>query len=355
MVPGATSTERPVRVLVVDDTHTVRMLIRAIASRDPRIEIVGEAGDPIEAGERLRELRPDVMTLDVEMPRMNGLTFLEKVLRHRPMPVVMISSHTSEHSDTAVKALALGAFECFDVRRLRPSDPASARLVEVLVAAGRSRQARQPEPPPPAPKAVAAASDFRWNGNTVVIGSSTGGVETLIQILSAFPENGPPVVIAQHMPAQFLISFSQRLNRLAAPEVMLAQNGMTLRQGQIALGPGGEEHVAFHPSDRSRLISLPKSPDDLYSPSVDVLFSSAAALGRKVVAVMLTGMGRDGADGMLEIRQAGGHTIAQSGKTAVVDGMPKAAREIGAAVEVADLPDIAARILAATCRSNGAG
>ncbi len=348
MSPDGVHFRKPVRVLIVDDTRTVRQLIRALASANPEIEVIGEAENAIEAVERLKELKPDVMTLDVEMPKMNGITFLEKVLEHRPLPVVMISSHTTEHSDTAIKALALGAFECFDVKKLRPNDPAAARLSEVLVAAGRSSRFAKKNVATAAP--TDRTSDFIWNGRTVFIGSSTGGVEALISVLSNVPANGPPILIAQHMPKHFLESFAQRLNRLVPPRVMLAQGGETVEQGHVYLGSGGEEHIALDSRNPTRIITVPKEASDLYSPSVDVLFSSAAQLQSRAVAVMLTGMGRDGADGMLEIRSAGGHTIVQSSKTSVVDGMPRAAREIGAAVEVADLSEISARILTATGR-----
>ena len=356
MSPDGTQINKPVRVLVVDDTRTVRLLIRALASTHPEIEVIGEAANPIEAVEKLKELNPDVMTLDVEMPKMNGLTFLEKVLEHRPLPVVMISSHTTEHSDTAVKALALGAFECFDVKKLRPGDPAANRLSDVLVAAGRSsRFAKKPAPSAASTAPVKDASSFVWNGKTVVMGSSTGGVEALITVLSDFPPNGPPVLIAQHMPKHFLASFAQRLNKLAAPEVVLARSGDVIEQGKVYIGPGGDEHVALDPGNPNNIISVRKLDADLYSPSVDVLFSSAAQLESRVVAVVLTGMGRDGAEGMLAIRNAGGHTIAQSGETAVVDGMPRAARGIGAAKEIRGLSEIASEVLAATSRRGAGG
>lgn len=334
---------RKVRVLIVDDTRTVRHLIRAVLSRVPRIEIVGEAVDPYEARRMIRELDPDVITLDVEMPRMDGLSFLERIMRLRPMPVVMVSSRTSTGSRAAVRALSLGAVDCVDITQIRPGQERTIDLAQVILTAASSRPRR-----PFAgskPHLASDAGHFDWNGRIIVIGSSTGGVDALLTVLSDFPADGPPTVICQHMPAEFLKSFTARLDRHVHPSVTPVEDGAKMRQGMVCVGPGGTCHVALSKADPLVLRSVPDTGRAAHVPSVDVLFGSAERHGQSVIGVMLTGMGRDGADAMARMRCAGSHTIVQSGGSAVVDGMPKAARELGAASEVVALRDIGKRIL----------
>lgn len=341
MPDDAANLSRPVRVVIVDDTRSIRSLIKAQLSRSPRINVVGEAADPYEARELIRELSPDVITLDVVMPKMNGLAFLERLMRLRPMPVVMVSSRTTENSREAIKALSLGAVECVDRTLINaPSNPVD--LAETVLMAASSNVGGFGAP---SPTIAAPNLNFEWNGRAVVIGSSTGGVDALLKILSQFPENCAPTVIAQHMPESFLVSFCARLDANCPPKVVLATHGVQLKPGHVYLAPGGDTHVALEPTKPFRL-KLQKDDDtEDYVPSVNVLFSSAEALGDKVVGVMLTGMGRDGAAAMLRMRQAGAHTIAQDSASSVVDGMPKSARKIGAAVDVASLSKISDCIL----------
>ena len=334
---------KKVRVVIVDDTRTIRAMIRSLLARSDQIEVVGEASDPYEARELIRELNPDVITLDVIMPRMDGLSFLEKLMRLRPMPVVMVSTRTTEKSHEAVRALALGAVDCVDLGSLRDGTSRVDLASTVLMAANSNTEHFAQN----VRTEAGVANDFRWNGRSVLIGSSTGGVDALMTVLSAYPANGPPTVIAQHMPAAFLVSFADRLDRHIAPRVRLAKAGDTLEPGTVFLAAGGEDHVTLSRNYPPNLKLVAKK-DETYVPSVEVLMESGERHAKKVVGVMLTGMGRDGAEGLLKMRNAGAHTIVQSGATCVVDGMPKAAREIGAAVEVVALEKIGAHILKST-------
>lgn len=342
---------KPTRVVIVDDTRTIRAMIRAMLEQCPQIEVVGEAGDPYEAREKIRALNPDVITLDVVMPRMDGLSFLERLMRLRPMPVVMVSTRTTERSQEAIKALSLGAVDCVDLGQLRVSQNADALAQSVLMAAGSNIRSftggveSQPT--------HAENSEHDWNRKVVLIGSSTGGVDALLQVISAIPANGPPIVIAQHMPKSFLESFAARLERKCSPSVTLSEHSARLKQGHVYLGVGGGEHTVLSARDPFRLEHVPHDGTELYVPSVNLLFRSAIKHADKVVAVILTGMGNDGAEAMLELRQNGAHTIAQDSQSSVIDGMPRCARELDAAVEVASLSKIGQRILASTSKSFG--
>lgn len=340
-MPDDIACQRPVRVVIVDDTRSIRAMIRENLRRSTMIEVVGEAADPYEARELIRELSPDVITLDVVMPRMNGLSFLERLMRLRPMPVVMVSSRTTENSQEAIKALSLGAVDCVDRAMLNAAD-GSVDLAETVLMAAKSNvgafsgladmPGRKREKP------------FNWNGRSVVIGSSTGGVDALLNVVSTFPQDCAPTVIAQHMPAEFLESFANRLDRSCTPSVCLATDGDALKQGQVLLAPGGDGHVALSRRNPRKIRILPHVGTEDYVPSVNVLFSSAVPHKDNVVGALLTGMGRDGAEALLKMRRAGAHTIVQDGASSVVDGMPRSARDIGAAVEVATLSKIGQRI-----------
>jgi len=332
-----------VKVLVVDDSATMRSLISAVLRRDPDIEVVGHAGDPFEAREAIKRLNPDVITLDVEMPNMNGLSFLEKIMRLRPMPVVMVSTLTHAGAEISLAALELGAVDCVGKPSAGvPADVAFADLAARVKAAGRARVRPGGDRLP----AHAAGGDFRPDGRIVAIGASTGGVEALLTVLSAFPANCPPTVIAQHMPGTFTKSFAERLNRTCAASVGEAYEGAPLEAGRIWLAPGGEYHLqvagATHP--RCRLVAEP--PVNGHRPSVDVLFESVArTAGKAALGAILTGMGRDGARGLLAMREAGAATIGQNESTCVVYGMPKVAHEIGAVERQLPLERIGAEII----------
>jgi two-component system chemotaxis response regulator CheB len=325
----------PVRALIVDDSRTIRSIIRTLLSRDPGIEVVGEAGDPYEARAAIKALDPDVLTLDVEMPRMDGLEFLGHLMRLRPMPVVMVSSLTGRGSAAAIRALSLGAVDCVDREEIRRDVTGGARLCAIVRMAARARVQTRRQP-----VVSDAAEGFRPNDKLLLIGSSTGGVDALERLFSRFPENCPPTLVAQHMPPAFLASFAQRLDDSLRPNVRLASHGDAVEAGTILLAPGGEHHLTLSAAGKPKARLVKEDGSHLHTPCVDLLFESAVPRGPNVVGAILTGMGRDGAEGLLALREAGASTFAQSGRTAVVDGMPRVAREIGAASRVADLEDL---------------
>lgn len=323
-----TQPRAPVRVLIVDDSRTIRAMIRSVLDADSRFVVVGEAGDPYAARDLIKSHNPDVLTLDVEMPRMNGLVFLRNLMRLRPMPVVMVSTRTAEQSEDAVTALSLGAVDCIDLKRVHGAPDIRAKLTQtLLVAAGASLRKTQKGPTTSAPGRTA----FQWSGKYVLIGSSTGGVEALETVFSDFPKNCPPTLVAQHMPAAFLQSFANRLNSNVAPSVQLAKTGEIPKPGNIYFAPGGDHHLVLQSGDVPRLRLVPDRGEQMYVPAVDVLFRSAVPMGKSVVSVILTGMGRDGSEAMLALRKAGAQTLAQDAQSAVIDGMPGAARANGSA------------------------
>lgn len=339
-----------IRVIIVDDTRSIRLMIRAMLESDPRIEVVGEAGDPYEARELIRSLNPDVITLDIIMPRMDGLSFLERIMRLRPMPVVMVSTRTTQKSKEAITALSLGAVDCVDLGQLRQSQDAGRLARTVVMAAGSNlgNWTKAPVAPVGDPK---PSGQYEWNGKVVMIGSSTGGVDALLKVLKDIPENGPPILIAQHMPASFLASFAARLERNCGPHVQLSQHGMRLQRGNVYLAVGGDTHATVSPSDPYCLTHVQHDGKETYVPSVNLLFASGVPHAKRMVAVMLTGMGSDGSKPMLAMREAGAHTIVQDSASAVIDGMPRSAREIGAAIDVASLTKIGGRIVECTSKS----
>lgn len=331
---------QPKRVLIVDDSLTIRQLIRAAVAQDPRLVVVGEAADPFDARDKIKALAPDVLTLDVEMPRMNGLAFLEKIMRLRPMPVIMVSTETHRGSAAALEALSLGAVECIGKPRFSTSDDAFGALADLLVAAADARlrvPGKQALAPP--------ATNFEWNGKYVLIGSSTGGVDALETVLSTYPKTCPPTLITQHMPESFLASFAHRLAGKVAPRVELARDGAPLLPGHVYLAPGGASHLAVAPGEPPLCRLLASGKRNGHRPSVEVLFASAVPLASRVVAVMLTGMGRDGAEAMLALRQAGAGCLAQDEASCVVFGMPRAALELGAAQAALPIGQIGQAIL----------
>ncbi|MDL2404885.1 protein-glutamate O-methylesterase CheB [Rhizobium calliandrae] len=336
----------PARVLVVDDSATMRGLITAVLRSDPEVDVIGQAGDAMEARAAIKALNPDVVTLDIEMPNMNGLDFLEKIMTLRPMPVIMVSTMTHRGAEATLAALEIGAFDC--VGKPAPGEPRPfGDLAEKVKAAARSqRQYSKPAANHTPPLAVA---DFRVGRKIVAIGSSTGGVEALIAVLQKFPANCPPTVITQHMPPSFTRSFAERLNRLCAPVVQEATDGARLEIGKIYLAPGGERHLQIANVSAPHCRLIERGPVNGHRPSVDVLFDSVAELaGRNAVGVILTGMGRDGAAGLLKMRHAGARTIGQNEKTCVVYGMPRVAFELGAVEQQFPLNAIGEEILKVT-------
>jgi two-component system chemotaxis response regulator CheB len=286
------------------------------------------------------------VTLDIEMPNMNGLDFLEKIMRLRPMPVIMVSTLTHRGADASLAALEIGAFDC--VGKPLPGDARPfGDLAEKVKAAARSQRRQYTHPAPAAPPP--AVADFRVGRKIVAIGSSTGGVEALIAVLQKFPANCPPTVITQHMPPTFTKSFAERLNRLCAPVVQEATDGARLEIGKIYLAPGGERHLQVANAHAPCCRLIERDPVNGHRPSVDVLFDSVAELaGRNAVGVILTGMGRDGAAGLLKMRHAGARTLGQNEKTSVVYGMPRVAYELGAVEQQLPLNVIGEEILKMT-------
>lgn len=337
-----TGAGRPVRVLIVDDSRTIRAMIGSILDGDPRFEVVGEAGDPFAARDLIKALSPDVLTLDVEMPRMNGLVFLRNLMRLRPMPVVMVSTRTTEQSEEAITALSLGAVDCIDLSRVHGAMDIRAQLTETLIAAAGASLRRSDAQ---AVSGAAPSQRYRWNGKYVLVGSSTGGVDALERLFMRYPADCPPTFVAQHMPETFLTSFARRLNEKCAANVSIAQDGQPARPGCIYFAPGGRNHLEL--AGREQIVCRLRADknDSLYVPSVNVLFDSAIDHAPQVVAAVLTGMGRDGAEALLRLRRSGARTIAQDAASSVIDGMPRAARDMGAAEIVLPLADIADRVL----------
>ena len=329
----------PVRVLIVDDSATMRSLISAVLRRDPVISVVGTAADPLEARAAIKELNPDVITLDVEMPNMNGLEFLEKIMRLRPMPVVMVSTLTQAGTDVTLAALEVGAVDA--VAKPAPGVPAQeafADLADKVKIAARSRVR-----PLETRETRAVDGAYRADANHILaIGASTGGVEALLNILTAFPANCPATVVTQHMPATFTRSFAARLDKASGATVTEAVDGAPLTPGHVYIAPGGERHLEVS-GGRCRLVA--GDTVNGHRPSVDVLFHSVARLGRPMTGVILTGMGKDGAKGLLAMRQAGARTLGQDEASSVVYGMPRAAFELGAVERQLSLPRLAPAIL----------
>lgn len=334
----------PVRVLIVDDSKTIRRMIRFRLQQDPRILVVGEAGNAHEARAAIKDLNPDVLTLDVEMPGMNGLDFLEKLMRLRPMPVIMISSETKAGSDASIEALSLGALECVGKPFGRGLAFEFDRLPDLIFAVSEAN---------PRLKGASMLSSpigkFAWNGRFVLIGASTGGVDALQTILSAYPENCAPTVIAQHMPEVFLSSFARRLAGMVAPRVLLGYHGLVLSQGMVILAPGKNLSLKLRDDGKIACHLAVPSANRGFRPSVDALFQSALPFAQNVVAVLLTGMGRDGAIGMKNLHNAGAICMAQDQRSSVVYGMPRAAMEIGAADFQFSIDTIPAAILNFCC------
>lgn len=331
----------PVRVVVVDDSPTMRGLISASLRRDPEIEVVGSAGDPLEARQTIKALNPDVITLDIEMPNMNGLDFLERIMRLRPMPVVMISTLTQAGAEASLQALELGAVDCV----AKPAGAVGEALQDLpnrVKAAARARvRGRYDEVRPPTPRHGYAPS-----GDLLAIGSSTGGVEALLTVIEHFPEACPPTVITQHMPASFTRSFAARLDRACAAHVEEAYDGAPVEAGRIYLAPGGVAHLEVVRAGGLRCRLREGEPINGHRPSVDALFTSVAdTVGRAAVGAILTGMGRDGAEGLKAMRLAGARTVGQDEASSVVYGMPKAANELGAVERQASIGEIGPLLL----------
>ncbi len=316
-----------IKVLVVDDSPTMRSIVKAVLRQDPAITVIGEAEDAYQARDLIKTLNPDVLTLDIEMPRMSGLEFLKKIMTLRPMPVVMVSSLTQKGAVDTIEALSIGAFDCVGKPTSGDYVAGLKGLPDIVKAAAQYKPQGPSRPTHSAP----VMDDFRPDSSIIAIGSSTGGVEALGQILSEFPENCPPTLITQHMPATFLQTFAERLDKSVVPHVAIAKEGIALEKGHVYLAPGGEHHLEVAGNLNFTCHLRTGETVSGHRPSVDVLFSSLAkCAGRRGVGAILTGMGRDGAKGLLAMRQAGARTVGQDENSCVVYGMPKVAHEIGA-------------------------
>lgn len=341
---------KKIKVLVVDDSSTMRGLIASVLTRDPDIEVVGQAEDPLVARQAIKALNPDVVTLDVEMPNMSGLDFLEKLMRLRPTPVIMVSTLTSRGAEETIRALEIGAVDCIEKPRPGNEHNFEELTFKVKIAAVAKIRPYTGDADG-RPKAVSyhPSSDYHSDGRVLAVGASTGGVEALIEFLSHLPENCPPTVIAQHMPSGFTKSFSERLNRVCAANVREAATGARLVSGQIYLAPGGAQHLEVSASSELHCRLKPGERVNGHCPSVDVLFESVArACGADAVGLILTGMGRDGAKGLLSMRKAGARTFGQNEASCIVYGMPKVAFEIGAVEKQLPLERLATAITAET-------
>jgi len=360
-LPG--DSRRRIRVLIVDDSALVRRMLTDMLARDPGIEVVGAAGDAHIARQKIKQLNPDVLTLDIEMPKMDGLTFLRNLMRLRPMPVVMVSSLTERGADVTLDALALGAVDYLAKPRIDIAatfgDYADELIGKVKAAARASVRAlgaaaappSGPVPVPPRFSADAvlprapAPSRLRTTDRLIAIGASTGGTEAIKQVLMRLPPDSPGVVIAQHIPKAFSTPFARRMNESCQLTVYEAEDGQQVRAGHVYIAPG-DRHLLIARDGARYVVRLDDgTPVNRHKPSVDVLFRSVAqSAGRNAIGVLLTGMGKDGARGLLEMREAGSPTIAQDEATSVVWGMPGEAVALGAADRVLPLEEIAAAV-----------
>lgn len=336
-----------IRVLIIDDSAAMRQLLSRILGSDPGIEIVGVASDPYIARDKIKELRPDVLTLDVEMPRMDGLTFLEKLMRGHPMPVVMVSSLTQKGGEITLRALELGAIDffpkpTFDV--LQGVEESGKEIVaKVKAAAGARFRKCAAASSAPLPKC-----DYVLTNRIIAIGASTGGTEAIREVLTAMPANAPGIVIVQHMPPGFTATFAKRMDSLCAIRVKEAADGDRILPGHALIAPGGLHTAVVRSGAQYSVRVYDDEPVNRHRPSVDVLFDSCADQVRKnAIAAILTGMGDDGARGMKRMHDAGAKTIAQDEATSVIFGMPKEAIAHGGVDTIAPLEQIAARLLAA--------
>lgn len=347
--------QAPCRVLIVDDSALVRQILGEILARDPGIEVVGTASDPLLAREKIKRLNPDVITLDVEMPRMDGLAFLENLMRLYPIPVVMVSSLTERGADTTLQALALGAVDFVSKPKLDIARGLEAYAEEIrskvkMAARSRVRALARPYPAlrtldPQA--AVARSLKFRTTDRLIAIGASAGGTEALRVVLENMPADAPAVVMTQHLPAGFSTAFAERLDRYSAMNVREATDGEAILPGHAYLPPGGLHLRVIGDGARWRCRIDDGPAVNRHKPAVDVLFRSVAqSAAGNAIGVILTGMGDDGARGLLEMRQAGAQTLVQDEASSVVWGMPGSAVKLGAAEETVPLERIAERVLA---------
>ncbi|MEJ6476033.1 chemotaxis response regulator protein-glutamate methylesterase [Pseudoalteromonas piscicida] len=338
-----------IKVLIVDDSPLIRGLLKEILSQAEGIEVVGTAEDPYEARELIKSTSPDVLTLDIEMPKMNGISFLKNLMRLRPMPVVMISTLTQEGSPATIEALELGAVDFIS----KPTSNVADKLMsysDILVkkirvaAKARVRSFKAPKQD----SEIEIGTKFTFSRQTILaIGASTGGTEAIREVLMRLPTHAPPVVITQHIPPVFSTSFAQRMDRTCAVAVKEADDGDVLKPGHVFIAPG-DKHLKVASTANGYVCRLDDTdPVNRHKPSVEVLFNSLVPMGKHVCAVMLTGMGSDGAKAMLALKLAGARTFAQDELSCVVWGMPRAAHELGAVQALVPLSKVTETMLSA--------
>jgi two-component system chemotaxis response regulator CheB len=348
-----------IKVLVVDDSALIRNVMKEIIDREKDMVCVGAAPDPIAAREMIKALNPDVLTLDVEMPKMDGLDFLERLMRLRPMPVVMVSTLTERGSDITFRALELGAVDFVSKPKMdiaRGMEEYAAEITDKIRAAAQSRvHARKPAVPTMVVQEKLSADAilpssvpgrFASTEKLIIIGASTGGTEAIKEVLTRLPADVPGILVTQHMPENFTKSFADRLNSLCKISVKEAEHNERILPGHAYIAPG-HSHLLLKRSGANYITELNQGPPvNRHRPSVDVLFRSAANVaGANAMGIILTGMGKDGAQGMLEMKHAGSFTIAQDEASCVVFGMPREAIALGGAAEVLPLQNIARRTL----------
>ncbi len=340
---GITAMRSRIKILIVDDSALVRKLLTDELSSDSEIEVIGTAPDPYIARDKILQLKPDVLILDVEMPRMDGLTFLEKIMKFRPMPVIILSSLAKSGGEVALRALELGAADVL----AKPGTSYSVRDMSIQLAdrikAVHGMRHRSIEPPRKETLAIPASNRamLKTTNKIIAIGASTGGTEAIKEILVRLPANMPPIIIVQHMPQYFTRSFAERLDSLCELYVKEAVDGELLSPGKVLIAPGNL-HMVLKRSGASYYVEIKEGPLVFHQrPSVEVMFKSVARYAASnSIGILLTGMGRDGAEGLLEMKNAGAFTIAQDEKSCVVYGMPKEAVQIGAAKEILPLDAI---------------
>lgn len=340
-----------IKVLIIDDSAMIRKVFEQELSKDPEIEVVGTAPDPFVGRDKIVYLKPDVITLDIEMPRMDGLTFLEKLMKHYPLPVVIVSSLAKRGGDVALKAMELGAVEvlCKPGSAYSVGDM-SEQLIEKVKAAAQvtvSKRSNVSSAPSATPgNAPMASIGVKTTNKIIAIGASTGGTEALKEVITRLPANSPPVVVVQHMPQNFTKAFADRLNQLSQVQVKEAEDGEYLATGKVLIAPGNR-HMEIRRSGINYYVTLFDGPMVFHQrPAVEILFNSVAQYaGQNAVGAILTGMGKDGAQGLLNMRKAGAATVAQDERTCIVFGMPKEAIDLGAAQVVKPLPQIAQTLL----------
>src|SRR5574344_1365400 len=337
-----------IKVLIIDDSAMIRKVFEKELSKDPDIEVVGTAPDPFVGRDKIVYLKPDVITLDIEMPRMDGITFLEKLMKYYPLPVVIVSALAKSGGDVALKAMELGAVEVVSKPGSAYSvEDMSEQLIDKVKAASKVKVFKKTPQDSTKPKSIIQSSiSVKTTDKIIAIGASTGGTEAIKDVITRFPANCPPIVIVQHMPANFTKSFADRLNQISEIHVKEAEDGEYLTMGK-ALIAAGNKHMEIRRSGVNYYIALLDGPMLFHQrPAIEILFNSVAKYaGKNSVGAILTGMGKDGAQGLLNMRNAGANTIAQDEQSCIVFGMPKEAIDIGAAETIKPLSQITQTIL----------